>query len=76
MVSAVKQIEALNSRLEKAREIAESGMVHPILNMDSHYAVEATNGEGFYLVNGSCNCPDASQRIEIHKGWCKHKLAG
>ena len=28
-----------------------------------------------YLVNGSCNCPDATHRTELLKGYCKHRLA-
>ncbi len=26
-------------------------------------------------VNGECGCPDALQRAELHKGFCKHRLA-
>jgi len=75
MVSPVTQIESLYKRLEKAREIVAGGKVHPVLNLDNHYAVESSKGDGFYLVNGVCSCPDAQEREDIHKGWCKHKLA-
>jgi hypothetical protein len=40
--------------------------------MPSHYIVEGK--EAKYLVNGSCICPDATNRPEL-KGLCKHKLA-
>ena len=74
MVSPIQQIEALTQRLEKARQLVADGKVHPINGMEEHYAVQAST-EGFYLVNESCTCPDAQQRDELHKGWCKHKLA-
>lgn len=75
MVTAVRQIEALYKRLEKARELVASGKVHRIIGMDGHYAVESSKGDGFYLVNGTCGCSDAGHRSDTHKGWCKHKLA-
>jgi hypothetical protein len=75
-ISPVKQIEALNQRLEKARDIYFSGKVHPIVGMEGHYAVECSRiDDGMYLVNGLCTCIDAQQRIDVHHGWCKHKLA-
>ena len=70
MLSPVQQIESLYQRLERARQLA----VHPIVGQEGHYAVEASKG-GFYLVNGGCSCQDAQHRIELHHGWCKHKLA-
>lgn len=75
MISPIKQIEELNKRLEKAREIVAAGKVYPVLGMEDHFAVEASDGKGFYLVNGTCTCPDAQNRTDIHKGWCKHKLS-
>jgi hypothetical protein len=75
-ISPVKQIEALNQRLEKAREIVAAGKVHPIVGMEGHYAVECSRiDDGMYLVNGICTCLDAQQRTDLHHGWCKHKLA-
>jgi hypothetical protein len=71
--SPVKQIEALNQRLEKARQIVAEGKVHPIVGMENHFTVEG--GKGFYLVNGHCSCPDAKNREGLHRGFCKHKLA-
>jgi hypothetical protein len=73
-ISPVKQIESLYTKLEKAKAIAASGKVHPIIGMDEHYAVESSKGD-FYLVNGTCTCVDAQQRADLHHGWCKHKLA-
>jgi hypothetical protein len=73
-VSPVQQIESLYARLEKAKVIAASGKVHPIVGMDGHYAVESSKGD-FYLVNGTCTCTDSQQRTDLHHGWCKHKLS-
>jgi hypothetical protein len=74
-LSPVKQIESLYARLEKARSIYTAGKVHKVLGIDEHYVVESSKGDGFYLVNGICTCMDAQHRIEIHHGWCCHKLA-
>jgi predicted nucleic acid-binding Zn finger protein len=41
--------------------------------MANYYVVESSNAR--YLVNGSCNCPDATNRVELTKGLCKHRLA-
>jgi hypothetical protein len=75
MVSPIEQIEALNKRLENAMKLFESCKVHTILNMPDHYAVESGKAGAFWMVNGSCGCPDATERTDLHKGWCKHKLA-
>ena len=75
MVTTIQQIEGLYKRLEKARELVADGKVHPVIGMEEHFVVESSNGEGFYLVNGQCTCPDAGQRTETHNGWCKHNLA-
>jgi uncharacterized Zn finger protein len=50
------------------------GTISPILGLEAHYTVEASKG-GFYLVKGECTCPDAQERADIHRGWCKHMLA-
>jgi predicted nucleic acid-binding Zn finger protein len=50
-----------------------NGKVHPIYGMANHFVVEGSNAR--YLVNGSCNCPDAATRVELTKGLCKHRLA-
>ncbi len=73
MVSPVKQIEQLNQRLEKARQIVAEGKVNPIIGKDNHYTIEGC--DGFYLVNDTCSCPDAEHRNELHQGWCKHRLS-
>jgi hypothetical protein len=72
-INPIRQIEALAARLEKARAIVAEGKVHPIAGMEDHYAVIGTAGA--YIVNGECNCPDAAQRVEMHWGFCKHRLA-
>ena len=71
-VTPITQIEALAERLEKAREIV--GQVSPVLGLDGHHVVAGSDG-GHYLVNGLCSCPDAKHRPELHKGFCKHRLA-
>ena len=70
-VTPITQIEALAERLEKAREIV--GQVSPVLGLDGHHVVAGSDGH--YLVNGLCSCPDAKHRSELHKGFCKHRLA-
>ena len=70
-VTPITQIEALAERLEKAREIV--GQVSPVLGLDDHHVV--AGGGGHYLVNGRCSCPDAQHRRDLHKGFCKHRLA-
>ena len=73
-VSPVTQIEELNKRLEKARQLVSEDRVAPVVGRDGHFVVQATEG-GYYLVNGECTCRDAQYRSEVHKGWCKHMLA-
>ena len=75
MASVIQKIEALHCRLEKAREIVAEGKVRPVLGMDEHFTVESSTGEGHYLVNATCSCPDATNRTELTKGLCKHRLA-
>ena len=43
--SPVRQIESLNTRLEKARVIVAEGRIFPVLNKDGHY-VEARDTLG------------------------------
>jgi hypothetical protein len=72
-VSPVDQIEALYDRLSRARTLVANNKVHPIYGMADHYIVEGSNAR--YLVNGECRCPDATNRIDLVKGFCKHRLA-
>jgi hypothetical protein len=72
-VSPIAQIRALHDRLVKAEELVAKGKVEPIYNMPRHFVVQGK--DTCYLVNGSCNCPDATHRIELLKGYCKHRLA-
>jgi hypothetical protein len=74
MASFTGYIEALHQRLEKARQLVADGKVQPIIGHDKHYVVQASRG-GVYVVNSECPCPDAQQRTDVHRGWCKHKLA-
>ena len=73
-ISPVQLIEALHQHLVRAREIVAAGKVHPIIELETHYTVEASTS-GFYLVNSKCTCPNAQQRADIHRGWCKQMLA-
>ena len=75
MASVIQKIEALHCRLDKARAIVAEGEVQPVLGMPNHYTVESSTGNGHYLVNFTCSCPDAQNRSELTKGLCKHKLA-
>lgn len=75
MANVIQKIEALHCRLERAREIVAQDKVKPVLGIDDHYVVESTTGEGHYLVNDTCSCPDAANRSELTDGLCKHKLA-
>ena len=75
MVSVIKKIEALHCRLQKARGIVADSRVKPVLGMPDHFVLESTTGEGHYLVNDTCSCPDAVNRSELTDGLCKHKLA-
>jgi predicted nucleic acid-binding Zn finger protein len=72
-VSPIAQIEALYDRLNKARTLVANDKVYPIYGIANYYVVEGSNAR--YLVNGSCNCPDATHRVELTKGLCKHRLA-
>lgn len=75
MVTKIQQIEGMNKRLEKAKQLVAEGKTKTILGIESHYVVESTMGNGLYLVNEECTCPDAKYRIELHDGWCKHSLS-
>jgi hypothetical protein len=71
-VSPIARIEALYDRLTRARTLVVDNKVHPVYGIANHYIVDGTDAK--YLVNGSCICPDATNRPEL-KGLCKHKLA-
>ena len=75
--SIVSKIEALHERLERARTIVADGRVSPVLGLDEHFTVASSTGDGSYLVNGTCSCPDANdpRRKELIRGICKHRLA-
>ncbi len=75
----VRQLEALNQRLEKAREIVAQGRVLRIFGQEHTYV--ALNGQGnAYLVrwdgqDGSCTCPDFVERASKVGMICKHIMA-
>ena len=62
-VSPIAQIEALYDRLGKARTLVADGKVSPVYGIAEYYIVEGSSAK--YLVNGSCNCPDAVNRVEL-----------
>jgi hypothetical protein len=72
-ISPVAQIRALHERLIRAEALVCSEKVHPVVDIPGRYIVEGR--KGYYLVNSSCNCPDATNRTELLKGYCKHRLA-
>ena len=69
-VTPITQIDALAARLAKARALV--GRVSPA---NAEVYDVASGDDRHYLVNGHCNCPDARFRRELHKGYCKHRLA-
>jgi hypothetical protein len=72
-VTSIAQIRALHDRLIKAEALVANNKVHPVYGLANHYFVEGSHDR--YLVNGECVCPDATNRIELIKGLCKHRLA-
>ena len=72
-VSPIAQIEALYGRLIKAKTLVANGRVSLVYGMTDHYIVEGSSAK--YLVNGECLCPDATNRSEVLKGFCKHRFA-
>jgi len=69
----IEFIEAVAKRLEKARALASN--VRAIEGAEA-FIVENEEGRKLYLVqNSTCTCPDFRQRKELHRGWCKHRLA-
>jgi len=75
MANVIQKIEALHQRLERAREIVADGRVQSVLGMEEHFVIQSSTGQGYYMVNDTCTCPDAKERSELTKGLCKHRLA-
>ena len=73
--SPVRQIESLNSRLEKARLIVTEGRIFPVLNKEGHHVVWADQENGFYVVDTEGCCTNGQQRIDLLDGYCEHRLA-
>ena len=69
-VTPVTQIDALAARLAKARALVDQ------VSPTGKEVYEVASGDDrHYLVNGHCTCPDSRFRRELHKGYCKHRLA-
>jgi hypothetical protein len=62
-VSPIARIEALYDRLTRARTLVADNKVHTVYGIANHYIVDGTDAK--YLVNGSCICPDATNRPEL-----------
>jgi hypothetical protein len=75
MPNVIEKIDALSERLERARRLVAENRVHPVIGLTSHYIVESSTGDGYYLVNGECSCPDSKHREQLTSRLCKHKLA-
>ena len=74
-VDIIEAIEGMAQRLEKARKLAEEGKVKKVEG-DESWIVESEEGGRLYLVkNSACTCQDFNLRQDLHKGWCKHRLA-
>ena len=71
----VHQIENLNTRLEKAREIAKKKRIFPVYNNEDHYVVRTDDGKGFYIVNAEGCCHKNHQQMDLLEGYCEHRLA-
>ena len=62
--------ETLHGRLERATGLVLSGAVW--IEEDGHTChVRASNGQGWYAVNGHCRCTD---HTKAQGGLCKHRL--
>ncbi len=71
----VHQIENLNTRLEKARQIAKKKRIFPVYNKEDHYVVRTSDGKGFYVVNPEGCCHKNHQQLDLLQGYCEHRLA-
>ena len=77
-MDVIEQIEALASRLSKARRAITEGKVRW---NSSHTAVLVEGSTGTHqirvkgLVIGKCDCPDYTFRRLDLSGWCWHRLA-
>jgi hypothetical protein len=71
----VHQIENLNSRLEKARQIAKKRRIFPVYNKEDHYVVRTGDGKGFYIVDPEGCCHKNQQQMDLLQGYCEHRLA-
>ncbi len=73
--SPVRQIESLNTRLEKARVIVAEGRIFPVLNKEGHHVVWANQENGYYVVDTEGCCTNGQQRVDLLDGYCEHRLA-
>ena len=69
------QIKGLASRLAMAGDIVKDGRIEPIEDMEGAYQCTSPSGTYVVMPDGRCNCPDYQYRMELHKGWCKHRIA-
>jgi predicted nucleic acid-binding Zn finger protein len=72
-ITQIARIKALRERLIKAEQLVKEGKVHPVIGMPDYWVVEG--GNGHYLVNNNCPCPDFVNRTDLIETYCKHRLA-
>ena len=72
--TTIQQIQGLADRLARAKDILQDGRIEPIAGIGSYFFYSAS-GNHVVTPDGRCNCPDYQYRFELHKGWCKHRLA-
>ena len=73
--TTVHQIENLNTRLEKAKQIAKKRKIFPVYNKEDHFVVRTIDGKGFYIVNSEECCNKDHQQMDLLQGYCEHRLA-
>jgi len=69
------RIENVNTRLEKAKQIAKKRKVFPVYNKEDHFVVRTDDGKGFYIVNAEGCCNKDHQQMDLLEGYCEHRLA-
>ena len=74
-LTPVHQVENLNTRLEKAKQIAKKRKIFPVYNKDEHFVVRTDDGKGFYIVNAEGCCNRDHQQVDLLQGYCEHRLA-
>ncbi len=62
--------------MERARDLVQEGGIQASPDLERAYLAINQDGQPHVLQpDGRCNCADYEYRYELHKGWCKHKIA-